>query len=120
MLRITTTTATSSCNLNWLSCGGSGVGNKVRLAYQNEKYSPRSYRDAAAGAVAATSAAASAVSSAACIYYVIIGGRFAPPYKYMIKYMQQKKQQKQQQQLQQQLQQQHLCQFHFNFDLILL
>ena len=66
----------------------------------------------------ATSSAASATSSAACIYYVVIGGRFAPPYKYMIKYMQQKKQekkqQKQQQQLQQQLQQQHLCQFHFN------
>ena len=73
----------------------------------------------------ATSSAASATSSAACIYYVVIGWRFAPPYKYMIKYMQQKKwqkqqkkwqkqQKKQQQQLQQQLQQQHLYQFHFN------
>ena len=60
--------------------------------------------DAAAGAVAAAASAASAV----CIYYVGIGGRFAPPYMYMIKYIQQK-QQLQQQQLQQQLQQQHLC-----------
>ena len=31
-------------------------------------------------------------ASAVCIYYVIIGGRFAPPYKYMIKYIQQKQQ----------------------------
>ena len=53
----------------------------------------------------ATSSAASATSSAACIYYVVIGGRFAPPYKYMIKYIQQKQQQ-QKQQLQQQLHQQ--------------
>ena len=62
---------------------------------------------AAAGAAAGTAAAASAV----CIYYVVIGGRFAPPYKYMNKYIQQKQQQQQfQQQLQQQLQQhQHLC-----------
>ena len=45
---------------------------------------------AAAGPAAATSAAASAV----CIYYVVIGGRFAPPYKYMVKYIQQKQQQK--------------------------
>ena len=50
---------------------------------------------------AAGAAAASAAASAVCIYYVIIGGRFAPPYKYMIKCIQQK-----QQQLQQQLQQQ--------------
>ena len=74
-------------------------------------------KDAAAGAAAAASDA-----SAACIHDEVLGGRFAPPYKYMIKYMQQKKhqkqQQKQQQQLQQQLQQQHLCQFHFNFDQI--
>ena len=52
---------------------------------------PWSYPDAAAaGPAAATSAAASAV----CIYYVVIGGRFAPPYKYMVKYIQQKQQQK--------------------------
>jgi len=50
---------------------------------------PWSYPDAAAGPAAATSAAASAV----CIYYVVIGGRFAPPYKYMVEYMQQKQQQ---------------------------
>ena len=43
---------------------------------------------AAAGPAAATSAAASAV----CIYYVVIGRRFAPPYKYMVKYIQQKQQ----------------------------
>ena len=48
---------------------------------------------AAAGPVAAASAA-----SAVCTYYVIIGGRFAPPYKYMVKYIQQKQQQKQQRQ----------------------
>ena len=48
---------------------------------------------AAAGAAAATSAAASAAASAVCIYYVVIGGRFAPPYKYMNKYIQQKQQQ---------------------------
>ena len=57
---------------------------------------------------AAAGTAASAAASAVCIYYVAIGGRFAPPYKYMIKYIQQKQQQKQQ------LQQQHLCQFHFD------
>ena len=33
----------------------------------------------AAGAAAGTAAAASAV----CIYYVVIGGRFAPSYKYI-------------------------------------
>ena len=44
---------------------------------------------AAAGPAAATSAAASAV----CIYYVVIGGRFAPPYKYIVEYIQQKQQQ---------------------------
>merc|ERR1712159_392088 len=43
--------------------------------------------------------AASAAASAVCTYYVIIGGRFAPPYKYMVKYVQQKQQQKQQQHL---------------------
>ena len=51
---------------------------------------------AAAGApasAAAATAAASAAASAARIYYVVIGGGFAPPYKYMIKYMQQKQQQ---------------------------
>ena len=41
-------------------------------------------------------AAASAAASALYIYYVIIGGRFAPPYKYMVKYIKQKQQQKQQ------------------------
>ena len=42
---------------------------------------PWSSLDAAAGPAAATSAAA----SAACIYYVVIGGRFAPPHKYVVK-----------------------------------
>ena len=51
---------------------------------------------AAAGAAAAT-AAASAAASAACIYYEVLWGRFALPYKYMIKYMQQKQQLHQQQ-----------------------
>ena len=54
--------------------------------------------DAAAGAVdvaaSGDAAAASAAASAVCIYYVVIGGRFAPPYKYMVKYIQQKQQQK--------------------------
>ena len=54
----------------------------------------------AAGA-AVGAAAGAAAASALCIYYVITGGRFSPPYKYMIKCIQQK-----QQQLQQQLQQQ--------------
>ena len=53
------------------------------------RYSVASF-GAATGPAAATSAAASAV----CIYYVVIGGRFAPPYKYMVKYIQQKQQQK--------------------------
>ena len=43
--------------------------------------------------------AASAAASAVRIYYVIIGGRFAPPYKYMIKYIQQKQQRQQHQNL---------------------
>ena len=47
----------------------------------------------AAGAAArpAAGAAAGAAASAApaCIYYVIIGGRKAPQYRYMMKYMQQ-------------------------------
>ena len=52
---------------------------------------------ARAAARAAAGAAAGAAASAAtvCTYYVIIGGRFAPPYKYMIKYIQQKQQQNQ-------------------------
>ena len=50
----------------------------------------------AAGAAAGAAAAASAAASAGCIYYVVIGGRFAPPYKYIVKYKQQKQQQKQQ------------------------
>ena len=39
---------------------------------------------------------ADAAADAVCTRGVVIGGRFAPPYKYMIKYMQQKKWQKQQ------------------------
>ena len=46
-------------------------------------------------------AAAGAAASAVCIYDVVVGGCFAPPYKYVIKYIQQE-QQLQQQQLQQQ------------------
>ena len=38
----------------------------------------------AAGA-AVGAAAGAAAASAVCIYYVITGGRFAPPYEYMIK-----------------------------------
>ena len=45
---------------------------------------------------AAGAAVGAAAASAVCIYYVIIGGRFAPPYKYMIKCIQQKQQQLQQ------------------------
>ena len=44
--------------------------------------------------VASSGAAASAAASAVCIYYVVIGGRFAPLFKYMVKYIQQKQQQK--------------------------
>ena len=55
--------------------------------------------DAAAGAPAGAAAPASAAASAVCIYYVVIGGRFAPPYKYMIKYIQQKQQRQQHQNL---------------------
>ena len=63
---------------------------------------------AAARAAAARAAAGAAASAAVCIYDVVIGGRFAPPYMYMIKYIQQKqqKQQQLQQHLQQELQQQ--------------
>ena len=50
--------------------------------------------DAAAGA-ASGDAAASAAAFAVCIYYVVKVGRFAPPYKYIVKYIQQKQQQKQ-------------------------
>ena len=46
--------------------------------------------------VASSGAAASAAASAVCIYDVVIGGRFAPPYKYMVKNRKQKQQQKQQ------------------------
>ena len=42
--------------------------------------------------VASSETAASAAASALCIYYVVIGGRFAPPYKYMVKYMKQEQQ----------------------------
>ena len=40
-----------------------------------------------------------AAASAVCIHYVIIGGHFAPPYKYIVEYIQQKKQQHLQKQL---------------------
>ena len=46
--------------------------------------------------VASSEAAAPAAASALHIYYVVIWGRFAPPYKYMVKYIKQKQQQKQQ------------------------
>ena len=60
---------------------------------------------AAAGAADAAFAAASAAASAAaasaeCIYYGVLGGRFAPPYMYMIKNIQQQQKQQQKQQLQ--------------------
>ena len=42
--------------------------------------------------------AAASAASAVCIYNVVIEGRFAPLYKYMVKYIQQKQQQKQQRQ----------------------
>ena len=45
--------------------------------------------------VASSETAAPAAASALYIYYVVIGGRFAPPYKYMVKYIKQKQQQKQ-------------------------
>ena len=47
---------------------------------------------AAAGTAAAS--ATSAAASAVRIYYVVIGSRFTPPYKYMMKCIQQKQQQK--------------------------
>ena len=46
--------------------------------------------------VASSEAAAPAAASALYIYYVVIGERFAPPYKYMVKYIKQKQQQEQQ------------------------
>ena len=46
------------------------------------------------GPGAAGAAVGAAAASAVCIYYVIIGGRFASPYKYMVKYIQQKQHQK--------------------------
>ena len=46
--------------------------------------------------VARSETAAPAAASALYIYYVVIGGRFAPPYKYMVKYIEQKQQQEQQ------------------------
>ena len=42
-------------------------------------------------------------ATAVCTYYVIIGGREAPPYRYVVKYIQQKQQQKQQRQQHQNL-----------------
>ena len=35
-------------------------------------------------------ASGDAAAAAVCIHYVIIGGRFAPPYKYIVEYIQQK------------------------------
>ena len=46
--------------------------------------------------VASSEAAAPAAASALYIYYVVVGGRFAPPYKYMVKYIKHKQQQEQQ------------------------
>ena len=43
----------------------------------------------AAGAATRATARAAASAAAECIHYVIIGGRFAPPYMYMMKYIQQ-------------------------------
>ena len=54
---------------------------------------------AAAGAVAGAASGDAAIASAVCIHYVIIGGRFAPPYKYIVEYIQQKQQQHLQKQL---------------------
>ena len=50
--------------------------------------------------VASSEAAAPAAASALYIYYDVIGGCFAPSYKYMVKYTKQKQQQQQEQQLQ--------------------
>ena len=47
--------------------------------------------------VASSEAAAPAVASALYIYYVVAGGRFPPPYKYMVKYLLKQKQQQEQQ-----------------------
>ena len=52
----------------------------------------------AVGAAAGAGAGAAA-ASAVCVYYVIIVGRFAPPYKYIVEYIQQKQQQHLQKQL---------------------
>ena len=46
--------------------------------------------------VASSETAAPAAASALYIYYVVIVGRFAPLYKYMVKYIEQKQQQEQQ------------------------
>ena len=48
--------------------------------------------------VASSEAAAPAAASALYIYmyYIVIGGRFAPLYKYKVKYIKQKQQQEQQ------------------------
>ena len=42
--------------------------------------------------VASSETAAPAAASALYIYYVVLGGRFAPLYKYMVKYIKQKQQ----------------------------
>ena len=42
---------------------------------------------AAARAAAGAAAGAAASAAAVCIYYVVIVGRFAPQYKYVVKYI---------------------------------
>ena len=46
--------------------------------------------------VASSETATPAAASVLYIYYVVIGGRFAPLYKYIVKYIKQKQQQEQQ------------------------
>ena len=46
--------------------------------------------------VASSETAPPAAASASYIYYVVIGGHFAPLYKYMVKCIEQKQQQEQQ------------------------
>ena len=42
---------------------------------------------AAARAAAGAAAGAAASAAAVCIYDVVMGGRFAPPHKYIVKYI---------------------------------
>ena len=73
--------------------GEGGLETKGGWDIKIENIPPWSYPDAAAAGTAGTAAAASAVRN----YYVMMGGRFAPLYKYMMKYIQLMIQQKQQQ-----------------------